>query len=122
MPILENARHELFAQQVASGKAGAQAWLAVNPKATYESAAVTANRTLKNANVLARVAELQAAAVERTGITAQMILERAWQVAQSDAKDRGMHLAIAAKAFPEFKDGITVNNDNRTLIVGEQRL
>lgn len=86
---------------------------AIRAGANPNSAHVTASKWLKTAKIRSAVTDAQRRVLARTEITAQMILERAWAVAQTDAKDRSAHLAIAARAFPEFKDGITVNNDNR---------
>ncbi len=79
-------------------------------KMSVASVAKEAN-TLDNHPVIAPMLErAQTKVAEKAVVTAQMILERAWTIANSDAKDRAQHLAIAARAFPEFKDGITVDN------------
>ncbi len=67
------------------------------------------------ADAVQRVQESQTEAV----VTAQAILQRAWQIANTDARDRGQHLAIAARAFPEFKDGVVVDNRQQTLVLPE---
>lgn len=113
MPVLSNARHEQVAQAVAKGIDQTHAYLTAYPKSSEEAARRAASRLLTSDDVRARVQELSGKAAERAVVTAQMILERAWEVANSDAKDRAQHLAIAARAFPEFKDGVTV--DNRTV-------
>ena len=113
MPVLANQRHETFSQLAAKGIDGTHAYLTVYPNSKPDSARANAARLLATDSVAQRVSELSGKAAERAVVTAQMILERAWEVANSDAKDRAQHLAIAARAFPEFKDGVTV--DNRTV-------
>lgn len=115
MPALSNAKHEQVAQMAAQGMNATQAYLTVYPTSTPEAAAVSASRLLNSPKVRDRVSELQNATAAKAVVTAQMILERAWEVANSDAKDRGQHLAIAARAFPEFKDGIQA--PNQTLVL-----
>lgn len=72
MPILDNARHERFAQELASGKTADEA---------YQLAGFKANRgnatTLKaKQSVADRVAELKARAAERTIVTIHDIAEQ----------------------------------------------
>lgn len=110
MPVLSNAKHEAVAQLAAQGIDGTHAVMTVYPNSSEAAAAVSASRLLKSPKVQARVQELSGKAAERAVVTAQMILERAWEIAQTDAKDRAQHLAIAAKAFPEFRDGVIVDN------------
>ena len=60
MPVLDNAQHEMFAQEIAKGKTGAQAYAAAGYESSANAAAVSANRLLKNAKIKARVDELLA--------------------------------------------------------------
>lgn len=110
MPVLANAKHEAVAQLAAQGIDGTHAYMTVYPKSSEDAARSSASTLLAMPNVQARVQELSGKAAERAVVTAQMILERAWEIAQTDAKDRAQHLAIAAKAFPEFRDGVVVDN------------
>lgn len=107
MPALANAKHESVAQLVSQGVSGTQAYLTVYNGTNANAANASAARLLATASVRARVQELQGKAAEQAVVTAADILRRAWQVANSDAKDRAQHLAIAARAFPEFRDGGT---------------
>lgn len=56
MPVLSNARHERFAQELAKGQSISGAYHA----AGYENSPQSASRLLKNAHVSARVSELKA--------------------------------------------------------------
>lgn len=80
---------------------------------------VTASELLREEAILTALDVGKRKVTERTIITAQMVLERAWQVANSDAKDRGAHLAIAARAFPEFRESVTIDNRQQTLVLPE---
>jgi phage terminase small subunit len=58
MPVLKNAKHERFAQGIAEGMSGADAYLWAGYASNANAAAVSATRLLKDAKVKARVAEL----------------------------------------------------------------
>ena len=62
MPILDNARHERFAQELAKGASQLEAYRL----AGYEPVEANASRLIRNDKVSSRVAELKAAAAERT--------------------------------------------------------
>ena len=66
MSTLSNARHERFAQNIAKGMSTGPAYTAAGYKATGNSAEVNGARLLRNAQVRARIAELQNKAAERT--------------------------------------------------------
>ncbi len=65
MPVLKNARHERFAQNVAKGMSAAKAY----EKAGYKRNDGSAGRLHRNAQVKERIAELQNRAAEKTGYT-----------------------------------------------------
>lgn len=71
MPILNNPRHEHFAQALASGKTATQA----HAEAGYKKDRRNAARLTTNDGVRARVAELQSQAAERTVLNRQWVLE-----------------------------------------------
>lgn len=69
MPVLENARHEQFAQHLAKGLSASEAYVKAGYKANDGNAA-----TLKgNQRVKARLVELQSKAAERTVVTVEDI-------------------------------------------------
>lgn len=80
MPVLENARHERFAQLVAAGVVATTAY----EKAGYDKAssnAAAASRLLKKVKVKERIRELQAESalkheITRDKITAMLIADR----------------------------------------------
>ena len=59
MPILKNARHERFAQNVAKGTSAGPGYAAAGYRATGHSAEVGGGRLLKNVEVQNRIADLQ---------------------------------------------------------------
>jgi phage terminase small subunit len=72
MPILENARHERFAQELAAGKTATEAYVLAGYKPNDGNAA-----TLKgNQRITERVAELQGRAAEGVVLTRQWVIER----------------------------------------------
>lgn len=60
MPVLSNHRHERFAQLIADGLSGAEAYREAGYQVSANVSSVNASRLLKDAKVSARVAELQA--------------------------------------------------------------
>lgn len=64
MPVLKNARHEKFAQNVAKGKSATEAYKLAGFNARAKSAEAAASRLLGNVKVHARVEELKAAGAE----------------------------------------------------------
>ena len=69
MPILENQRHELFAQELATGKSASEAYVSSGYKPSRKNAA----RLRANEGVKARLAELQAVSARSTAITIESI-------------------------------------------------
>jgi phage terminase small subunit len=65
MPALKDPKHEAFAQQLARGLNQTDAYTAAGYKAKLASAKVNASRLLTNANIQARVSELQAKGAEK---------------------------------------------------------
>lgn len=72
MTILANARHERFAQELAKGASQVEAYRL----AGYEPIEANASRLIRNDKVSARVAELKAAAAERTIVTIHDIADQ----------------------------------------------
>ena len=59
MAVLDNSRHERFAQLIANGLSGAEAYREAGYKVSANVSSVNASRLLKDARVAARIAELQ---------------------------------------------------------------
>ena len=72
MPALANPRHERFAQELAKGKSQSEAY----QSAGYEPSEPNASRLTRNDKVRARVAELQARAVENVLLSREWVLEQ----------------------------------------------
>lgn len=77
MPVLTNSKHELFAQEIAKGVSGREAYRTAGYTAKSDAGAdVSASRLLKDAKVAARIAELQEGAAEKAMISKQWVIER----------------------------------------------
>jgi hypothetical protein len=74
MPPLSNARHERFAQELVRGKTQEQAY--IDAGYSESGAEVSASRLLRNAKIVARVAELQEAAANEAVIDKALIVSR----------------------------------------------
>lgn len=70
MPVLANARHERFAQELAKGKSQTDAYLA----AGYKGDRTAASRLSTNANIQARIEELKSAIADRVEIDEAYVL------------------------------------------------
>lgn len=76
MPVLDNARHERFAQEVAKGKSAAEAYQAAGYNADDKSAETAGPRLLRNVQVQARVDEILGRAAARVEIDRAWVLDR----------------------------------------------
>jgi alpha-methylacyl-CoA racemase len=97
MPILENPRHELFAQELAKGNSSSEAYVLAGYKPSRKNAA----RLRANEGVKARLAELQAVSARSTAITIESIcaeLDQANQVAMSRGQTAAMVSASTLRA------------------------
>ena len=80
MGVLPNAKHELYAQELAQGRGQAEAYRL----AGYTGGETNASRLASNDKVSARVAELQMAAAERVELTVGGVLMELWKIATAD--------------------------------------
>lgn len=96
MPVLDNARHERFAQEVVKGNSQAEAYVL----AGYQPDTGAASRLSANVSVQARIAELKARAAARTEITVASISQRLLKIAEAgeDATEAPM-LSVARAAL-----------------------
>ena len=98
MPTLDNARHEAFVQAYIANKGnGSDAYRAAYPKCKSEAAArVNASKLLTIANVVARIAELQARGARRAEITLEGLIEEAAELQRKAAEDGAYSAAVSA--------------------------
>lgn len=82
MAVLANPKHERFAQAIAKGKSQADAYVEAGYKAIPITAKVNGCKLLTNANIKARVKELQEHAAEKTEITIASLSQELMRVAQ----------------------------------------
>jgi len=97
MPVLKNARHERFAQELAKGKTATEAYTA----AGYKGDRTAASRLSSNVNIAARVAELQSKTVKKAEITVQSLadeLEEARAIALAEKQSSAAVSATMGKA------------------------
>ena len=74
-----------------------------------------ASRLLSNVKVAAAVDERNRAVIEAAAGSAQWIVDEAVRVVREGKRDRVPALALLAKRLPEFKDGMVINVDNRSI-------
>lgn len=104
--ILPNQQRELFAQQVAAGLVGQQAYLVAYPTAKAASARANAARLLAIAGVRARIAELQQPAIQQTQVTAERVIAEYARIAFADMRRFASveHGGIRLKASADWSD------------------
>lgn len=90
--MLKNQKHELFAQAIARGETGRQAYYSAGFTASPGAADVGASRLLKTDKVAARVLELRS----RQGTAEKTILTKAWVIEQTIELQRK---AVTAGAY-----------------------
>jgi phage terminase small subunit len=98
---LANARHERFCQEYLIDRNGTAAYQRAGYGATGNAAEVNAARLLRNAQVAARVAYLEAERTERVGMAADDVLRELAVIGTSDVRhyeftDGGIKLAESA--------------------------
>lgn len=86
MPILGNARHERFAQEVAKGKTATEAYRIAGYEAAGEAARVNASRLLTSATVEARVHELLSAGARRAEVTVERVIREYARIGFADIR------------------------------------
>jgi hypothetical protein len=93
MPTLRNSRHEIFAQELATGKTADAAYVL----AGYKENRSNAVRLGADRNIQARLAEIQSVGAERAAITVETLIAEA-EAARSKAMSEkgGANAAVAA--------------------------
>lgn len=98
MPVLKNARHEKFAQNVAKGKSATEAYkLAYGAKA--KSAEAAGSRLLGNVKVRKRVEELKAAGAARAEVSIEKVLRELSLIGFANMRD---YIRIGDDGDPYF--------------------
>ena len=82
MAILKNAKHELFAQEIAKGATAAQAYVI----AGYTKNDGNAIRLKGNEKIVARVEELMRASAEKAGVTVDRIVSELAKIGFGDIR------------------------------------
>lgn len=98
MPVLKNARHEKFAQELAKGKSQSEAYKLAGYDATGNAAETAAARLIRNVQVSARVLELKERAAERTIVTVESITQRLLKIAEKGEGAKDAPLLSVARA------------------------
>ncbi len=84
MPVLKNARHERFAQNITKGMSATKAYTKAGYKSTGHAAEANGARLMRKDEVQARVAELTAPAVAETQATVERVLQELVRLAFYD--------------------------------------
>ncbi len=80
MPVLKNAKHELFAQSLALGKTADQSYI----DAGYSEHRSNAARLSANEPVRRRIEEIQSKAAEKVGVTVESIVDELRKIGFAD--------------------------------------
>lgn len=87
MPILENQRHEIFCQGIASGLLSGDSYLKAYPEAKITSARTIGARLIKVAEIQTRINELKLQNVAKSSLTRQRMIERLTDAFEGRLKD-----------------------------------
>lgn len=119
MGVLKNPKHELFAQGIAKGSTGRDAYKAAGYATNGDAATdVNASRLLSDARVSARVAEIQSRAAARTEITVADITSRLLAIAaKGEVADDAPLLSVARASLMDAAklNGLVVDKADTTL-------
>lgn len=130
MPVLKNARHELFAQELAKGLSASEAYI----KAGYAESRTNASRLSSNERITARVAEIQHRGAERAAISVEKIVQELARIGFSNVTDAvtikrgkvkiadtdklGPDVTAAIAGIRQTKDGVEVKfHDKQAALV-----
>lgn len=115
MPLLTNPKHEHFAQLVAKGETPPKAYVLAGY--SEAGAAQSANRLLKDADVLARVAEL------RANLTERLVEKTAYDLAKAmQETDEALRLALAKENPGAAVAAITLRSKLNGLLVDKKEI
>lgn len=123
MPVLSNARHERFCQNLALGKSATEAYELAGYKAADRNAQSASSRLSSNVMIRDRIREIQGNAAARVEITRAKVLAELAKIGFANMADymtangrgdvvldiagltRDQSAAIASVTIEEFKDG-----------------
>jgi len=110
MPVLKNARHERFAQELAKGKTADEAYALAGFKANRGNAA-----TLKaNQSISKRVAEIQGRAAEKAAVTIQSLTDELEEARGIAIAEKQSSAAVAATLGKAKLHGLLVEKKQHT--------
>jgi hypothetical protein len=123
MPILKNARHEKFAQELACGKTAREAYKV----AGYVPDDGHASRLAGNGKVATRVAELQQAAAEKSLMTTESLIAEADRIQKLAERLKNPSAAVAALIAKAKLGGLWIErsenkNENTEYVIGSAPL
>lgn len=122
MPPLKNARHELFAQEVAKGNVLERAY----ELAGYEPSAKNAQRLRKNEGVSTRIEEILSQAAEKAGVTVERVLNELAKIGFSDIRKavRWHSSLVTEEDNPDGGDVLIIKNivTNSVEIIGSDEI
>lgn len=114
MPILDNQRHERFAQELAKGTPANQAYVI----AGYRPSEPNASRLTRNDKVLTRIAELQGRAAKRAEVTVQTIAEELEEARKLAIAEKQSSAAVAASMGKAKLFGLIVEKHKHSGTIG----
>lgn len=100
MPVLKNARHERFAQELAKGASQTDAYLAAGYQSSAEAARRSASDLMTKPDVSARVSEIKQAGANRAEVSVARFTTDLIRIAtKAEALDGAPGLAVAKGAI-----------------------
>lgn len=113
MPVLNNPRHERFAQALASGNSQTDAYLSAGYDADPETARRAGSRLMTNGDIVSRVTELQQVGADKTAVTVVSLLAEAEEARSKAMASEQYAAAIAAIREKGILSGRRVERSER---------
>jgi len=110
MPLLDNPKHEIFAQELAKGNTADEAYVL----AGFHRNRGNATRLKANESIAGRVAELLAASSERTELTVENLLREAADLQRRAADANQFSAAIGALKMRAVLAGLWIKKSENT--------
>jgi phage terminase small subunit len=104
MAVLENARHERFAQEVFKGSSSRDAYRTAGYSPSNDAATdASASRLLSDAKVMARLAELKEHAAARAEVTVASLTKKLLAIAEkAEGKEEAPMLSVARASYMDI--------------------
>lgn len=122
MPILQNTKHERFAQEIAKGKSAVDAYRIAGYGALGEAARVGASRLLTNATVQGRIRELTEAGARKAEVTVERVLREYARIGFADIRKAVKWRSLITEVGEDEEGTPLTRAANEVALVGSEEI